>query len=83
MVKSNKHSISASELKQWDYCPRQWYLLKTTGSRVNNRAVRLGREFHQKQAQGVKAVRNTQSLLTKFILTGGIACLFWFLLQLR
>ncbi len=78
-MKKNDLFIRSSEIKQWDYCPRQWYLLRTTGRKINSQAAKRGLEYHNRQAKGVKAVQKTQSFLIKSILTGGIICLFWFL----
>ncbi len=82
-MKKNNPFIRSSEIKQWDYCPRQWYLLRTTGRKINTQAAKRGLEYHQKEAKGVKAVQKTQSLLITSILTGGIICLLWFLWQSR
>ncbi len=82
-MKQEKRKTNSNEYRQWDYCPRQWYLFKTTGRKIRCQASKRGLEFHHRQAQSVQAVQNTQSFLMKIIITGGIVCLFWLLLQLR
>ena len=85
----NKPNINASELKQWDFCPKQWYLLRTGGRRriqqqlCSNQASRRGQEFHQKKSGPVKQAQKTQSVISNFLTIGGLACLFWLLSHLQ
>lgn len=74
----NNTNIRASEIKQWAFCPRQWYLQRTTGRRsCGGPAARKGEEFHRNKARGVQEVRKAQSALTKALMIGGIVCLLW------
>ena len=80
-MNKNVINIRSSEMRSWSYCPRQWYLRRTTGRKISCQASKRGLEFHNKQAQHVRAVRNTQSILTKTLMIGGIVCLFLLLSQ--
>ena len=84
----NKPNINASELKQWDFCPRQWYFLRTKGRRgrqqiSSTEPSRRGQEFHQQKSGPVKKAQKTQSAISKFMTIGGIACLLWLLSLLQ
>jgi hypothetical protein len=76
----NKRFTKASELGQWEYCPRQWYLSKTRGVRINSDACRKGVAFHYAKSKGVKSVQQNQTMFITALVIGGIICLF-FLLQ--
>jgi len=78
-----KETIKASEFSTWEYCPRQWYLSKTIGRRINNSSSRRGVELHNIQSKAVKTVQNEQSrFITATTLTiGGIICILFFLLS--
>ncbi len=82
MMTDNRHNIRASELRQWDLCPRQWYLLRTTGRRIRTQASLRGREFHRQQSVMVKEAQKSQSIAKTFFVIGGIACLLWLLSHL-
>ena len=75
----NKPNINANEIKQWDFCPRQWYLIRTKGRTWNDQPARRGQEFHQQHAVPVKQIQKTQSFISKIVTIGGAACLFWLL----
>ncbi len=80
MTQKNKPNINASEIKRWDYCPRQWYLQRTRGKRiVQNNASKRGLVYHQQQAGPVRQAQKTQSCIRKYAIIGGVACLFWLL----
>jgi hypothetical protein len=80
-MKKNKPFIGSNEFKQWDFCPRQWYLIKTGKAKVITSASRRGISFHKNQSYGIKAVQQAQSKFKKTVLIGGIVCLLWFLLR--
>ena len=81
-MKYHKPFIRASELKQWDYCPRQWYLVRTTSRRLHCQAAKRGVEFHNRKLGAVQAIQKTQSHLVKLLITGGIVCFCcWLLLH--
>ena len=73
----NGVKIRSNEIRQYCFCPRQWYLFRTTGKRVVCAASRRGEEFHKKAAQPIKAIQRTQSFMVALIIIGGIACIFW------
>ena len=77
-MKQEKQKINSNEYRQWDYCPRQWYLRQTLGRRNgNNSARRRGMKYHQNMAHGIKSVQIAQSRFrTAAIITGGVICLF-------
>jgi hypothetical protein len=80
-MKKSKPNIRSGEFRSWSYCPRQWYLLRTTKRRINTAASRKGMEFHRSHSQKVEAVQKAQSNF-KTIIVGGIVCLLlWFLLR--
>ncbi len=76
---TKKANISAGEIRQWCYCPRQWYLLRTGGRRLMTPASRQGVAYHQKEAVKVKAVVRSQSALVTILILGGAACCIWLL----
>lgn len=76
MMKNNRNRNS-NEFRQWDYCPRQWYLNKTQGKRRGNSATRKGMDFHRNMSKGVKSVQTAQRVFkTAAIITGGVICIF-------
>jgi hypothetical protein len=81
----NKKTIKASEFSMWEYCPRQWYLHKTIGRRINDSFSRKGLESHNIQSQAVKAVQKEQStfITATTVTIGGIICLYLFFWLLR
>lgn len=63
--------ISATDLKQWCFCPRQWYFYKTTGRRPKfNKAIKRGLDYHRVKGEAVDSVIKAQSNL-KFFLKAG------------
>ena len=72
-----KRNIAANEIRQWCFCPRQWYLLRTTGLRIMTPAAKRGVVYHQREAVRVNAVVRSQSALTIILLLGGAACCIW------
>ncbi|HUL01016.1 MAG TPA: hypothetical protein VLX29_09185 [Nitrospirota bacterium] len=74
-----KRFIKASEFGQWEYCPRQWYLSKTMGMRINSDAIRRGIVYHNAKAERVKSVQRNQTKLIAASAIGGIICIFCFL----
>ena len=84
MTQKNKPNINASEIKRWDYCPRQWYLQRTGGRKIKqSNAAQRGVVYHQQQAEPVRKAQKTQSCITKYAAIGGMACLFWLLSHLQ
>ena len=81
-MKKNKPFISSNEFKQYDFCPKQWYLIKTGKMNVNTSAARRGMDYHRKKSYGIKAVQKAQSKFKITAYIGGIVCLLWFLSRL-
>jgi len=75
----NKPYIGSAEFKQWAFCPRHWYFLRTSGTRGHGPAVRRGKEFHARKSREVISVKKTQSAFVTAAVLGGIVCLIWFL----
>ena len=82
-MKRDKYFIGASEFNQWNYCPRKWYLERTTGIRIDTPEIRKGKEFHNMRGKDARQVQKTQSALIAAITIGGIACLFLLLSSLH
>ncbi len=81
-MNKNKPFIGSNEFKQYDFCPRQWYFIKTGKMRVTSSAAsRKGIAFHKNQSYGIKAVQRAQLKFKTTILIGGLVCLLWFLLR--
>jgi hypothetical protein len=74
--------IKSSELKQWSFCPREWFLLRTRRIKINNIHTKRGLEFHNKQAKGIRSIKRTQNQLVFLLATGGALCLLLLLLRL-
>jgi hypothetical protein len=74
-----KRFIKASEFGQWEYCPMQWYLGKTTYRRINSEACKKGIAYHCAKSEGVKSVQNDQKKLVTALIIGGIICIFFLL----
>ncbi len=73
--------ISATDLKQWSFCPRQWYFYKTTGRKPKfNRAIKRGLDYHRAKGEAVDSVIKAQRYLVFFLKTGGSICLLLVLL---
>lgn len=71
---SRLKNIRASEIRQWCFCPRQWYLLRTTGRRVVTAATKRGVDFHLKESRKVEAVQKMQLAFVAYLIIGGIVC---------
>lgn len=75
------HKISATDLKQWCFCPRQWYFYKSTGRKPKfNRALKRGIDYHRIKGEAVDSVIKAQSNLKFFLKAGGSICLLLLLL---
>jgi hypothetical protein len=75
----NKKTIGAYEVRQWCFCPRQWYLFRTTHRKANILASKKGVEFHENAAKPIKAIQKSQTAMATAIVLGGIICLIWLL----
>jgi hypothetical protein len=71
--------ISSHEIKQWAFCPRQWYLLRTTGRRVDNAFIRKGSSFHHAKARQIRKIKIMQNILVSLVVIGAALCLFFLL----
>ena len=76
-MKKGKRKTSSNEFRQWDFCPRQWYFIKTRWKKRRNAAAQRGVEFHRNMSKGVKAVQKAQRLFKAAAITGGLICLLW------
>jgi hypothetical protein len=79
---NNSPYIGSSEFKQWVFCPRHWYLLRTTGKRAQGPqipTVRRGVEYHTAKSREVINVQKKQSAFVTAAVLGGIACIIWLL----
>ncbi len=70
-------TIRSSELAQWRFCPRQWYLFRTTSKKPEGRAVTRGLMYHKGKAGNVQSIQRTQRAIVITAALGGIACLAW------
>ncbi len=50
---SEEEIISASEIGQWTYCHRAWYLARTGAENRNVRALRRGRRAHESHGRSL------------------------------
>ncbi len=71
--------ISSHEIKQWAFCPGQWYLLRITGRRVNDAFIRKGVAFHHEKAKQIRKIKKTQNVLVLLWVIGIALCLFFLL----
>ncbi len=71
----NSGAIRSSELAQWCFCPRQWYLFRTTGKKPEGRAVTRGLIYHKGKAGNIQSIQRMQRALVMTAALGGIACL--------
>lgn len=74
--------IKSSELKQFEFCPREWFLLRDRGIKVNNIHTKGGQDFHHQQAIGIRSIKKTQNRLVFLLVTGGALCLLLLFLRL-
>jgi hypothetical protein len=72
--RDNRYSpiIKSSELKQWAFCPRQWFLLRMSGRKVDNEFTRRGLRFHHQEARKFNAIKRTENTLTVVLIVGGV-----------
>lgn len=75
-MKKKNRETSSSEFRQWDFCPRQWFFIRTVGRKRKNAASRKGMEFHRNMSGGVKEVQKAQRWFMAAAITGGIVCIF-------
>jgi hypothetical protein len=71
----DKRYIGSSEFKQWAFCPRHWYLLRTTGKRAQGSSAQRGVDYHTRKSREVISVKKTQSAFIAAVILGGIVCL--------
>ena len=74
--------IKSSELKQFDFLPREWFLLRTKGIKVNNINTKRGLDFHQRQAKGIRSIKRTQNRLVLLLATSRALCVLLLFLRL-
>ena len=86
MVMSDRNLIRASEIADWCFCKRSWYL--------NDRDVRpslvqvekrdAGVQYHEQHARTVKRARTTKSTATyALLLILLVAAVYWFWTKAR
>ena len=78
-MNNRPYNIGSAEFKQWAFCPRHWYLLRTTGKRAHGPAVQRSMEFHARKSKEVITIKKTQSLFLTAVILGGIVCIIWLL----
>lgn len=55
--------ISASEIGQFAYCPRAWWLARVEGCQpADQEALQEGEQFHRRHGRGVRTARMWQGV---------------------
>ena len=77
-MKQRSSYINSAELRQWGFCPRQWYYYRVTGKRpAYSSGMKRGIEYHERKAHHVSSIIQTQKALGLVLKTGGLVCLFY------
>lgn len=74
-------TIRAGEIRQWCFCPKQWYLIRTRGIRKTTPAGKRGIEHHKRESRKVEAVQRIQMRIKTMIFAGGALWLIFWLLS--
>ncbi len=77
-----ERTIPPCWIRQWYFCPRQWFLLRARSGRVETPESTRGVEFHRSESRKFEAIGRTQKLIKIVIYTGGSLCFIWLLLRL-
>lgn len=77
MKKPRSTIIGASEIKQWDFCPMQWWLIRN-GAKSDSAATRRGVAYHDERGKAVKAITVRQNILKYAWIGVAICCCFLF-----
>lgn len=73
--------ISASEIGQWVYCQRAWFLARTGASNRNTRALTRGQRGHRRHSRQVAWARRLR-LAALALIALGLLVATWGLLGL-
>lgn len=82
MASRDKINVISTELKQWGFCPRQWYYFRLTGRKPWNAAIKRGLEYHHEKSVAVKYIKLIQNLVVVAGIGGGVLCLYLLLVLL-
>jgi CRISPR/Cas system-associated exonuclease Cas4 (RecB family) len=75
--------LRASELGQYAYCARAWWLARVRGLRSANVAeLEAGRDRHRAHGRAVQRLHSTRRLALSLLLLAGIALGVWLVLTL-
>jgi hypothetical protein len=75
--------IRASEIGQYVFCARAWWLGRVKGYRsINQAAMRKGTDHHQGHGRSVTVYRLLQGLAVALILLAVLVLVAWLLLSL-
>ena len=73
-MKKSRPVISASEIGQYAYCPRGWWLARVEGHVPENaEALAFGEDVHRRHGRGVRAAHIGQRLAYGLIAAGLLA----------
>jgi hypothetical protein len=73
--------IRASEIGQYAYCARAWWLGRIKGYRsTNEAAMRAGSEAHHDHGRAVESYHRLRRLATVLIIVAALALAVWLLL---
>ena len=76
-MKAGRPAISASEISQYVYCPRAWWLARVEGRAPENaEALAFGQDVHRRHGYSVRAATIAQrlayALMAAGLLAGGV-----------
>jgi len=75
--------IRASEIGQYAYCARAWWLARVKGLPSANAAeMRAGTELHRAHGRSVERFHRLRRIATAFLLLAGLLLASWLLLAL-
>jgi CRISPR/Cas system-associated exonuclease Cas4 (RecB family) len=75
--------IRASELSQYAFCARAWWLGRVKGYRSTNvRAMRQGRARHEAHGRAVEGYHLLRRLAVALVVLAGLLLIAWLLLGL-
>ena len=81
----NRDLIRASEIADWCYCRRSWYLgARGVGpSLVQIEKRQAGVDYHQQHARSVNQARGVMNGATRALLVAVVLAVYWFLAYAR
>ena len=68
--RSSSRAIRASDIGQWSYCQRAWWLAEQGYDNENSAALQIGSQAHEQHARQVAVAHRSRTLARWLVLLG-------------